>query len=92
MQLTNRARPMVWASIVADCCEHLLMGRCRDTCARVLPMGASKAALISAACHFERFQALISVSAYAWPLSRLPIGAPNQGFTLPRNSLYMGKS
>jgi hypothetical protein len=43
------------------------MGACRDTRARDRFMGASKAALISAACHSERFQAQISVSAYERP-------------------------
>lgn len=47
--------------------------------------------LISAACHSERFLALISLSAYTWPFYGLSIGAPYQAFTLAGNSLYMGK-
>jgi hypothetical protein len=43
------------------------MGACRDTRAHARFMGASDAALISAACHWERFRALISVSAYERP-------------------------
>lgn len=54
-------------------------------------MGASKAALISAACHSERFRALISVSAYAWPFYGLSIGVSYQAFSLAPNSPYMGK-
>lgn len=36
--------------------------------------------LISAACHFERFQALISVAAYHWPLHGCLISAADQAW------------
>jgi hypothetical protein len=65
-------RPMVWALIVADCCNGGLFCRFRGTrvcaIAFLLTAARSLSTLISLACHCAADRALISVDAYTWPI------------------------
>jgi hypothetical protein len=65
---------MVWAPIVADCCNGGLFRRFRDTRVRaivsLLRTARSLSLLIGLACHSAADRALISLSAYVPPNER----------------------
>jgi hypothetical protein len=67
-------RPVVWAPIVADCCNGGLFRGFRDTRVRAIVSlshtARSLSLLISLACHSAADRALISLSAYTWPTQR----------------------